>query len=81
MTHNFPQICRMRRGCDINCHWCGTYISKGETYWTWGQAHEGYMNRLNMHPDCYHGGWRLWTEYEYDPGMMTAGQPEYDEHA
>lgn len=79
-NHNFPVSIRMRRGHDVSCSWCGMFISKGEVYASWGQVHDGRLNRLTMHSDCYHGGWKMMDYLEdFSPGEMVAGQPEFDE--
>lgn len=80
-NYNFPVAIRMRRGCDIQCSWCGTLISRGEVYATWGQVHDGYISQMTMHSDCYNGGWKLFGSYdnEFLPGEMVMGQPEFSE--
>ena len=52
MTHDFVHVTRTRRAKPVRCHWCHEQIETGDQYVTWGQVHDGYLNRMNMHTEC-----------------------------
>ncbi len=73
MTHDFDHVTRTRRGKPVRCHWCHEQIETGDKYVTWGQVHDGYLNRMNMHPECetaYNSSQGL---DEFSPGDFERG--------
>ena len=74
MTHDFPHVTRTRRASEINCTWCPERIKTGEQYVTWGQIHDGYMGRMNMHPECEAAYFESHRLYEFSPGDMERGE-------